>query len=133
MVDDDEMQARALGSDLHDPAAAFFGALGTLQLRCLQLAAAIRDGATRDAEHRAQQAHDLWMAASAARARVVHRSAERGERGPDLGPALRAAQFRLDRLLAAAQDRFEELRTPLFPLRVWLALCGDHLDPGSEG
>jgi hypothetical protein len=122
MADDDEEHGRSRVADLHDPGAAFYGALGALQLRCLQLAAAIRDDAPDVATHRAEQAYRLWMAASAARTRLVARSAQTGEHVPQLGPALRSACDRLDRLLGAAQDAFLSLRSQLFEYRLWLAI-----------
>jgi hypothetical protein len=119
--------------ELHDPGAAFYGALGELQLRCLQVAAAIRDDAPDVAAHRAEQAYRLWMAASAARARLLARSAQTGEHVPQLGHALRAACDRLDRVLGAAQECFPSLRGRLFEYRVWLAIGRARLDlPRSE-
>jgi hypothetical protein len=136
--DDDELQALAMGNDLHDPLAAFYGALGTLQLRYLQIADAIRVCDPGLAARRAEQAYELWSAAAGARHRVAQRHAATGSPGPCLTPSLIASRDRLDRLVVAIQRAFaplyalyERMDAIRIGLAIWLP--SSNSSEGSQG
>jgi hypothetical protein len=116
----------AVDSDQDDPGAAFYHALGRLQLRFGELEGALLDGDAGAVAEAATGALGLWLNASAALLRFEAQGNRGDDQVPPLAPQLVSARNALSALLVRSQRELSEpvAQETIVALRIGLD-CAD--------